>query len=119
MCQLALVDAGSRGAVDAVDRDTRPFLSCQLSREPVHVRHAREQARRALFEWGLGEHAELIVSELVTNALRDGEGKIQVRMSHVGGDLRVAFHDSGAGRPVKHQPTVEGESEGARHSSTA
>jgi len=62
---------------------------------------------------GLGEHTELgelIVSELVTNSLRHGEGKIQVRMPHTGGDLRVAVHDSGAGRPVKHQPTVEGES---------
>jgi len=89
------------------------FMSRQLSREPVQVRHAREQARKALFKWSLGEHAELgelIVSELVTNALRHGEGKIQVRMPHADGDLRVAVHDSGAGRPVKHQPTVEGES---------
>jgi len=67
------------------------FMSRQLSREPVQVRHAREQARKALFKWSLGEHAELvkwslgehaelgelIVSELVTNALRHGEGKIQ------------------------------------------
>ena len=108
------------------------FMSRQLSREPVQVRHAREQARKALFKWSLGEHAELvkwslgehaelgelIVSELVTNALRHGEGKIQVRMPHADGDLRVAVHDSGAGRPVKHQPTVEGESGRGLHSST-
>src|SRR5712691_1113935 len=75
-------------------------VSWRLSREPVQVRHAREQARKALFGWGLGEHAELaelIVSELVTNAIRHGDGPIQVRISYDGGDLRVEVHDDGAG----------------------
>jgi anti-sigma regulatory factor (Ser/Thr protein kinase) len=76
----------------------------QLSWDPVQVRHARDQARKALFGWALGEHAELpalIVSELVTNAVCHGEGPVWVRLSAGGGDLRVEVHDSGGGRPVR------------------
>ncbi len=88
-------------------------MCCVLSAEPAQVRHAREEARKALFGWGLGEHAdlaELIVSELVTNAIQHGEGPVQVRMSHAGGQLRVAVHDQGAGRPVRCRAGAEDES---------
>jgi len=88
-------------------------ISCQVNHEPTQVRYAREQARKALFEWGLGEHtdlAELIISELVTNAIRHGDGEIQVRMSYARGDLRAEVHDGGTGRPVRRQPTAEDES---------
>ena len=94
--------------------DTREHsMSCRLINEPVQVRHAREQARKALFGWGLGEHAELaelIVSELATNAIRHGDGVVQVRVSYACGDLRVEVHDDGAGRPVRRQATAEDES---------
>jgi signal transduction histidine kinase len=88
-------------------------VSSRLRPDPAQVRHAREQASKALYEWDLGEHAELcelIVSELVTNAIRHGDGEIQVRMSHACGDLRVEVHDDGAGRPVRRQPTADDES---------
>jgi signal transduction histidine kinase len=88
-------------------------MSCRLSHQPVQVRQAREQARKALFEWGLGEHAELaelIVSELATNAIRHGDGRVRVRVSYACGDLRVEVHDDGAGRPVRRQATAEDES---------
>ncbi|SRR6266568_661200 len=88
-------------------------MSCRLSHEPVQVGHAREQTREALFGWGIGEHAELaelIVSELVTNAIRHGDGLVQVRVSYACGDLRVEVHDDGAGRPVRRQATAEDES---------
>ncbi len=88
-------------------------LSCQLGRDPAQVRHARERARKALCDWGLGEHADLaalVVSELVTNAIRHGEGPVQVRMSHACGQLRVAVHDQGAGRPVRCRAGAEDES---------
>jgi anti-sigma regulatory factor (Ser/Thr protein kinase) len=88
-------------------------VSRQLSRDPAQVTLSRQHARKALLDWGLGEHAdlaELIVSELTTNAIRHGDGPIQVRMSYADGDLRVEVHDAGAGRPVRRQATPADES---------
>ena len=48
-------------------------VSCLFGREPTEVRRAREATRKALYDWGLGEHSEfseLIVSELVTNGVQ-------------------------------------------------
>jgi anti-sigma regulatory factor (Ser/Thr protein kinase) len=86
---------------------------CVLSQDPAQVGRAREEARKALFGWGLGEHADLaglILSELATNAIRYGEGPVRVRISHVSGQLRVAVHDQGAGRPVRCRVTADEES---------
>jgi signal transduction histidine kinase len=88
-------------------------VSCRLSHEPAQVRHVRELARKTLFDWGLGEHAELaelVASELVTNAVRHGDGEIRIRLSYACGDLRVEVHEAGAGRPVRRQATAEDES---------
>ncbi|MEV6164648.1 SpoIIE family protein phosphatase [Streptomyces sp. NPDC052052] len=55
----------------------------RLPREPRSVGRARELARDQLLAWDLGEladTAELLVSELVTNALRYGEGEIRLRL---------------------------------------
>jgi anti-sigma regulatory factor (Ser/Thr protein kinase) len=84
-----------------------------LGRELTEARNAREQARKALFQWELSEHAddtELIVSELVANAILHGKGQIGVRISYDGIQLRVEVHDEGAGRPVQHPATAEAES---------
>jgi PAS domain S-box-containing protein len=54
-----------------------------LPPEPRSVARAREQARSQLISWGLEplvDTAELLVSELVTNALRYGEGEIRIRL---------------------------------------
>ncbi|MDQ0811454.1 PAS domain S-box-containing protein [Streptomyces sp. B3I7] len=54
-----------------------------LPREPRSVGRAREYARAQLQSWGLEplvDTAELLVSELVTNALRYGEGEIRLRL---------------------------------------
>lgn len=54
-----------------------------LPREPRSVGRARELARRRLAEWNLDDlvdTTELLVSELVTNALRYGEGEIRLRL---------------------------------------
>jgi K+-sensing histidine kinase KdpD len=81
-----------------------PAVICLSGRDPLHPRHARRQARAVLGAWGLGEHAdvgELIVNELVANAVCHGEGPVEVRMSFAAGDLRIEVHDEGAGRPVR------------------
>ncbi|PWI17832.1 PAS sensor protein [Streptomyces sp. Act143] len=54
-----------------------------LPREPRSVGRAREYARGQLLSWDLeplADTTELLVSELVTNALRYGEGEIRLRL---------------------------------------
>ncbi|KAB2350872.1 SpoIIE family protein phosphatase [Actinomadura rudentiformis] len=51
--------------------------------DPAHVADARKLATKQLTDWGLDDAAfvtELIVSELVTNAIRYAEGPIQLRL---------------------------------------
>jgi anti-sigma regulatory factor (Ser/Thr protein kinase) len=51
--------------------------------DPAHVAGARQAATEQLAAWGLDEEAfviELVVSELVTNAIRYGEPPIQLRL---------------------------------------
>ncbi|MEU8760421.1 SpoIIE family protein phosphatase [Streptomyces sp. NPDC048659] len=55
----------------------------RLPREPRSVGRARELARAQLSAWELDplvDTVELLVSELVTNALRYGEGEIRLRL---------------------------------------
>ena len=87
-------------------------VACRLRRDPAQVGVAREQTRKAVADWGLGEHsdvAELIVSELATNALRHGDGSIEVLLSYSGGKLRVAVHDDAHGRPVRQRASADDE----------
>ena len=87
-------------------------VSYRLDSEPDQVGRARELARKALPGWGLGEHAdlaELIVSELVTNAMVHGEGPIEVRLAWACGELWAEIHDHGSGRPIRQRPGTDGE----------
>lgn len=55
----------------------------RLPREPRSVGRARELARTQLLAWDLEplvDTVELLVSELVTNAMRYGEGEIRLRL---------------------------------------
>nr|WP_079038245.1 SpoIIE family protein phosphatase [Streptomyces sp. NBRC 110028] len=55
----------------------------KLPTDPQSVGRARELAREQLESWGLeglADTTELLVSELVTNALRYGEGEIRLRL---------------------------------------
>ncbi|HEU5417142.1 MAG TPA: SpoIIE family protein phosphatase [Streptosporangiaceae bacterium] len=57
--------------------------SWDLPADPAIVAQARARAARQLAAWGLEElmfTTELLVSELVTNAIRHGEAPIQLRM---------------------------------------
>ncbi|MGH3158099.1 MAG: ATP-binding protein [Streptosporangiaceae bacterium] len=84
-----------------------------LDHNPAHVGHARKRVRETLHRWDLhaqADLAELIVSELVTNALRHGAGPIEVRLFYGCGDLRIEVHDEGLGRPVRREVTDDDES---------
>lgn len=80
---------------------------CQLDPDPANVARARRLARQVLAEWRLADLTDvvtLVVSELVTNALRHGEDPITVRLAHADGLVRAEVHDHGTGRPVRRDP---------------
>ncbi|MGW2027963.1 SpoIIE family protein phosphatase [Streptomyces decoyicus] len=63
--------------------DAQQVASWELSTDPAVVGSARALAGQQLSEWGLDEllfTTELIVSELVTNAIRHGTGPITLRL---------------------------------------
>jgi anti-sigma regulatory factor (Ser/Thr protein kinase) len=83
-----------------------------LGHDPAHVGRARRQVRKTLHRWDLHAHAdlaELIVSELVTNALRHGAGPIEVHLFYRCDDLRIEVRDAGQGRPVRREVTDDDE----------
>ncbi|MEU1529162.1 SpoIIE family protein phosphatase [Streptomyces fagopyri] len=74
---IALIVAGTR----VLDADH--IAEWEVPSDPVAVGEVRAAVTRQLAEWGLDELAfstELILSELVTNAIRYGSGPIQVRV---------------------------------------
>jgi anti-sigma regulatory factor (Ser/Thr protein kinase) len=84
--------------------------SCRFDPEPSQVRNARDWAFKALVGWGLAEHAELVellVSELVTNAIVHGDGPVDLCLSCASGDLWIEVRDEGIGLPVLCWATAE------------
>jgi anti-sigma regulatory factor (Ser/Thr protein kinase) len=88
-------------------------VTYRLRRHPSEISRARELARKALTDWGLADHtdlAELIVSELTTNALGHGAGPITVRLSYTPeGDLWLEVQDHSSVRPVLRPITADNE----------
>ena len=81
-------------------------VSWRLADDPAELGHARELVRKTLAAWELSEQAEfaeLVVTELATNALRHGTGPIDISLSHSRDVLRTEVHDHGAGRPANHR----------------
>ena len=70
------------------------------------------EARTVALDWaeGRGEELcfalELVVSELVSNAVRHGSGRITLTLSDTdtGGGVRVGVHDHGRGLPRSRRP---------------
>jgi anti-sigma regulatory factor (Ser/Thr protein kinase) len=68
---------------------------------------ARSLARRCLCDWGLSElldSVELVVSELVTNAVRHGAAPVEMTISREADHILVTVHDGAAAVPP--QPRV-------------
>jgi anti-sigma regulatory factor (Ser/Thr protein kinase) len=88
-------------------------VSCRYSRELTAPRDAREATRKTLCSWGLQDHvdvAELIISELVTNAIRHGTGPVGTRISRERRYLHLEVHDDGPERPIRRHATTQDES---------
>src|SRR6266852_2716862 len=82
-------------------------ISYLVRPEAVQVSRVRRRARLALPTWGLAEHAELaelVISELVTNAIVHGSGLIEIRLAYESGSLTVFVYDQGDGQPVRRHP---------------
>jgi anti-sigma regulatory factor (Ser/Thr protein kinase) len=88
-------------------------VSCRYSRSLTVPRDAREATRKTLCSWGLVDLidvAQVIISELVTNAICHGAGPVGTRVSCERRYLYVEVHDDGPGRPVHRHATAEDES---------
>ncbi|WP_327190563.1 ATP-binding protein [Streptomyces xinghaiensis] len=88
-------------------------LAFRLSRRDSSVPRARALLHAVLADWGIGqdaaETAELVLSELVTNALRvpvPGDWQVGVRIVRAEADglLRLEVSDAGRGIPEVREP---------------
>jgi hypothetical protein len=77
-------------------------VSWSLPSHSTSVPRARRLTRARLASWdleGLGDVAELLVSELVTNALCHAQGAIRLTLSFEDGLLRCEVEDAGTAVP--------------------
>jgi anti-sigma regulatory factor (Ser/Thr protein kinase) len=96
---------------------------CAFAPGHESVRAGREFTRTTLRRWGIGEvsdRAELVVSELVTNALRHGllsarwmpgEHPIRLRLLRHAHYLMCMVTDPGSGIPVRRDPATDPDDE--------
>ncbi|MGW1376822.1 SpoIIE family protein phosphatase [Streptomyces sp. NPDC002446] len=94
--------------------DTRQVAAWELPAEPAAVGRARELATGQLREWGLEELSyttELMVSELVTNAVRHASGPLHLRLLR---DLTLLTEVSDTGHTSPHLRHAAGDDEGGR-----
>jgi anti-sigma regulatory factor (Ser/Thr protein kinase) len=85
--------------------------SWQLDQEPAAAAIARRHTRGQLAAWGVdddtGHNTQLIVSELVTNAVRHGKAPIELRLIH-DTMLTCEVRDAGSAAPhLRHAGTSE------------
>ena len=81
--------------------------------DPQNVRHARRITRTALAAWGapdLIDSAEMLVSELVTNAFQYGRGPVDLTLALTGRSLRIAVTDEGTSLPVPREARADAQS---------
>lgn len=95
----------------AVTHEPAPTV-LDLPHDLVSVRRARGFVRAVLADWqlpDLSDSAQLVVSELVTNAVTHAASACQLRLVRTGGSLRVEVQDGGAGTPDPQSPDDRGE----------
>jgi anti-sigma regulatory factor (Ser/Thr protein kinase) len=96
-------------------RPTTWDASWPLPRALTSVRRARHLVTGQLSDWALGdltETAELLVSEVVTNALRHAIGPLRLNLRVRSARLRCEVEDTNPAGPVRR--VVDADSEGGR-----
>ncbi|WP_169952799.1 SpoIIE family protein phosphatase [Microbispora sp. H11081] len=91
------------------DLDPDEIATCPLPADPRFVAHARRFVRGTLQRWGLGslvDATQLVVSELVTNALKHGWPPIELRLLR-GRTLVVEVADGSPVVPAPRQATLD------------
>ncbi|WP_311203350.1 sodium/proline symporter PutP [Streptomyces gossypii] len=85
-------------------------VSWDLPRDPAAVGHARTLAGRQLAEWDMDEltfTTELIVSELVTNAIRHAAGSVRLRLIRDRGLICEVSDASSTSPRLRHARTTD------------
>ncbi|AGP56328.1 ATP-binding protein [Streptomyces rapamycinicus] len=94
-----------------MDQPDRFIASC--TRTPERAAQIRRISAAHLRLWGISdciETARLLISELVTNAIRYGErDDISFSLSHLKGEVRIDVDDGTPGRPRVKRPTIDKE----------
>ncbi|MFH5821744.1 SpoIIE family protein phosphatase [Georgenia sp. AZ-5] len=74
----------------------------QLPLDPASIGRARHAVRRACAAWGIDDvaAAELVISELMANAVMHGWGRIVLRLQDTGDGLRIEVEDSNPAPPI-------------------
>ncbi|GGC03456.1 SpoIIE family protein phosphatase [Cellulomonas carbonis] len=88
---------------DAVDGTSSPRRRrWNLPSEPASIGRARQAVLRTCSAWELGggSSAELVVSELVANAVLHGWGHVELRLFDTGDGLRIEVEDANPAPPV-------------------
>ncbi|MGQ4363766.1 SpoIIE family protein phosphatase [Streptomyces sp. SAS_272] len=122
MCDAVLDDLLPRTPADDVALllartrvlDASRVATWDVDADPAAVADARKKAVGRLADWGLADAAfvtELIVSELVTNAIRHGEPPVQLRLIH---DRTLICEVSDAGGTAPHMRRARTYDEGGR-----
>jgi PAS domain S-box-containing protein len=96
------------------DPATRPpTVRLEIGADVREASRARAVTLDTLRAWGepppLGDSAELVVSELVTNSLRYGAGQAWMQLSRHGDGVVVEVYDEGVGTPRRRRATAEEE----------
>lgn len=99
---------GSRGAEPLRDVATPGFRSWELPRDPAAASLARRQLAAALPDLPTEplQDAQLLTSELVTNALRHGAGLITMSVVRDEDDVTVRIADQGSQAPAMREHDV-------------
>jgi DNA-binding NarL/FixJ family response regulator len=85
---------------------------CELPQDLRSVREARRFLRETLAAWDLSDledASQIVVSELVTNAITHAQSSCRLQLSRRGTSVRVEVVDGGVGTPDPQPPTITGE----------